>query len=525
MPVQAPLLASPRRVCGAALLRCGVAGLAALVTTPALAQAQVAAPAETPRARELSFGVGASETVFASVRPGRSRVDEAVTQISPSVRWSSYSGRLRGNLSYGVSLRRFAGDNDDRTDKTDVSQSLSASARAELIDNVAFIDLGGSIGQQAISGLEVQPGGSLSRPSSNRSEIVNLSASPYIIGSLGGLATYELRYGFSASDGSDDAFANRSSQSLSLGVRSQGSGVFGWGLSASTSKTDIGDRADARGERVGADITIRPDIDWRIVVSGGAERTDVGTPSARTYDNWGASVAWSPSARTRVDFGTERRFFGDSHRLGIEYRTPRTVFRYGDVRDVNNGNQFGGVSPPITLFQLFFAQFASIQPDQALREQLVLQYLASIGRDPNELLFIEPINRGISVQRRRELSAAWLGIRASATVQAYANDNELLAGPNTGTAAGAGGKQRQYGLSLSASYRLTERTSLSSGLALSRSPSAGGPRNEGKSASLGLSSQLGRRTSAALSARYSVLNGGPDPYREASVTASVNLSF
>jgi hypothetical protein len=50
-------------------------------------------------------------------------------------------------------------------------------------------------------------------------------------------------------------------------------------------------------------------------------------------------------------------------------------------------------------------------------------------------------------------------------------------------------------------------------------------RSEGKTASLGLSSQLGVRTSASLSGRYSVANGGSNPYREASVTASISLRF
>jgi hypothetical protein len=50
-------------------------------------------------------------------------------------------------------------------------------------------------------------------------------------------------------------------------------------------------------------------------------------------------------------------------------------------------------------------------------------------------------------------------------------------------------------------------------------------RSDLKSASLGLTSRLGQRTSAALAARYSVLNGSVDSYRETSLTGSLSLRF
>ena len=488
----------------------------------ALAQDAGVAP-QGGRSNELTFGIGASETLLASVRPGGSRVDEAVTQITPTVRWSSYSGRLRGSLNYSAGLRHYAGNNDARTDKNTVDHSLTASARAELVERAAFVDINGSIGQQAISALDSAANASSFQPNSNRSEVYSVSVSPYVVGSLAGLATYELRYALNASDGSDESFSRRTSDTLSLVLRGQSAGIFGWGAQVSASKTDFGDRGQNRNDRANLDLTIRPDVDWRFVVSGGQERTNVGTVAARSYANWGLSGSWTPSPRTRVDFGTERRYFGDAHRLAIEYRTQRTVFRYSDVRDVNNGNQQGGIGQPVTLFELFFAQFASIQPDRIQREQLVLQYLASIGRDPNEVLFADVVNRGVTVQRRRDLSAAWIGIRTTVTVQAFANDNRLLSGPNTGSTVGGSG--RQQGVNVSASYRLTPQTALSAGLTESRTPVAGGLGTNQKTASLGLSSQLGRRTSAALSGRYSVVDGGTDPYREASVTASISLRF
>jgi len=492
----------------------------------ALAQAQAqesSNPNEGGRVHQLSLGVSASEILLATVRPGGSRVDEAVTQITPTLRWSSYAGRVRGNVSYAASVRQYAGDNPARTDKTTLDNNLAANVRAEVLERFAFVDVSGSIGQQAISPLDTAASASSYQPNSNRSEVYSVTLSPYLVGSLGGLAAYELRYALSASDGTDLNFSARTTDSLSLALRGQSVGMFGWGAQLSTGKSDFGDRGENRTERANLDLSFRPDVDWRFAVSGGQERTNVGTLAATTYSNWGASGTWTPSPRTRVDFGAERRYFGDGHRLAIEYRTARTVWRYTDVRDLNSGNQLGGVGQPVTLFQLFFAQFASFQPDPALREQLVLQYLASIGRSPNEVLYADVVNRGVTVQRRRDLSAAWLGLRMSVTVQAFANDNRLLSGPNTGST--VGGFDEQQGVNFSASYRLTPQTSLSSGLTLSRSPAGNGLGTNQKTASFGLSSRLGARTTASLNARYAVVNGGSDPYREATVSASISLRF
>ena len=504
----------------AAVATGGSAGMA--LAQESVAQSQGAQP-QGGRAHELTLSIGASETLLASVRPGGSRVDEAVTQITPTLRWSSYSGRVRGSVNYSAGLRQYVGDNDARTDKNTVDHSLAANVRAELVERAAFVDISGSIGQQAISALDTSASASYFQPNGNRSEVYNVSVSPYVVGSLAGLASYELRYALSASDGTDQSFSRRTNDSLSLNLRGQSLGVFGWGAQLNAGKSDFGDRGENRTDRANLDVSIRPDVDWRFVINGGQERTNVGTLASTTYANWGASGSWTPSPRTRVDFGTERRYFGDGHRLAFEYRTPRTVWRYSDIRDVNSGNQLGGVGQPVTLFQLFFAQFASFQPDPVLREQFVLQYLASIGRDPNEVLFTDVVNRGVSVQRRRDLSAGWIGVRTTVTVQAFANDNRLLSGPNTGSS--VGGSDQQEGVNVSASYRLTPQTALSAGLTGSRSRVAGGLGTTQKTASLGLSSQLGQRTTAAMSGRYLVVNGGADPYREATVTASISLRF
>jgi uncharacterized protein (PEP-CTERM system associated) len=484
------------------------------------------APAGPARVHELTASAAVSETALVSVRRGQ-RSEELVTTLTPSVRWSSYAGRLRGSVSYAADLRHYAGDNDARTDKNTLDNRLSASLRGELVDNAVFIDASGTVGQQTASAIGALGSESAFQTGFGRSEVSSFAMSPYAVGSLAGLATYELRYSWAVTDGTDFGISRRTSDGLSLALRSQGAALLGWGLSAGTSRTDFGGRGDNRTDRLTADLALRPDVDWRLGVNAGQERTNVGTLAARSYDTYGASVLWNPSTRTRVDAGFDRRYFGDAHRVAIEYRSPRTVWRYADLRDVNNGNAFGGVGQPVTLFQLYFAQFASIQPDPALREQLVLQYLAAIGRRPDEVLFANVLNAGTTIQRRRDLSAAWVGLRANVTIQAFTNDSRTVVGANTGNEGGTAvaGVQRQRGLNVSASYRLTPQMSVSASGSLSRVPGAGSASGELKSVSTALTHQLGRRTSFGLNARYVVFNSSTDPYREATLTASLSMGF
>ena len=315
---------------------------------------------------------------------------------------------------------------------------------------------------------------------------------------------------------------------MSLSLRNQGSSRLGLSAQCSLGRSSFGTgQGQNRNDRCNGNAALRLDTDWSVNLNGGQERTNVGTLAARNYDNYGASVLWTPSPRTRFELGADKRYFGNGHRLVLEHRTPRTIWRYSDVRDVNNGDTFGN-GRSITLFQLFFAQFASIQPDPTLRDQLVRQYLAAIGRSPDELLNVSLPGGGTTVQRRRDLSVAWTGLRMTVTVLAYSSESRFLGGPNTGpSTASAGSNSSQSGGTVSSSYRLTPLTSLTAALSRSITPDAArtGSGTGLKAATLSLSTQLGARTTASLSGRYSVLNGGADPYREAALTATLSLRF
>ena len=118
---------------------------------------------------------------------------------------------------------------------------------------------------------------------------------------------------------------------------------------------------------------------------------------------------------------------------------------------------------------------------------------------------------------------SYSGLRANFTLQAYSSESSQL---DLLTSVPGNGLVRQYGVTAGVSYRLTPTASASlNGSLLRTLATATQDGNELKSLGLSLSEQLGKRTSAALSARYSVFNGPVNPYRESSLSGNLSLRF
>ena len=245
--------------------------------------------------------------------------------------------------------------------------------------------------------------------------------------------------------------------------------------------------------------------------------------SKTTYNNWGVGATWRPTPRTRAQFDTDDRYFGRSYRVLLEHRLASSSVQFSSSRDSSSGSDPSGAGQRVTLYQVFFAQFASIQPDPVLRDLLVLDFLRAQNLDPNAVVSGGFLNSAVTVQERHQLTLSYAGMRMAGSVQAFASNSRVI---DAAAATPTGQDTRQWGYLASASYRLTPSASLAltgSRLLTQATATQGG--TELKSLSLSLSSQIARRTSASVSARYSVFNSATNPYREAAITASLSQRF
>ena len=449
-------------------------------------------------------------------------LSELTTELRPGIQYLSRSGRLQGVASYSLGLVHRS-----RTDPAfEAQHRLSAALTGALVENLAFIDVSASIGKQALSAFGQQSVAGQTSSNANQQEVGTLSISPSLRGNLAGLALYDLRLTASGTNTrkSVEGDSTATGGSLSLSSANRGA-LIGWGLSASSITSDFRAGGKSSNDRATASLDFTPDVDLGFSLRAGRESTDIGVAERQSYDNWGVSARWSPSPRTVANFSTDRRFFGRSHSLSLSHRLPLSSLRFSSVRDITLSANPNSLGQPLTLYDLFFAQFASQEPDPVRRQQLVLSFLAGLGLDPSATIGGGVINRGPTLQERNDLAWTYTAKRLTLAAQAFASRTRQLEA--AGGAGGAGNEDTsQRGYNGSVSYRLTPTASLSVfGSRLMTKPTATQTATDLKSLSLTLSDRLGPYATAALNARYTVFNSAFTPYRETAVGASLGLRF
>lgn len=483
-----------------------------------LAGSWVALPVQ---AQGIRFNAAVSSTLSYVVNSSLGGRDNGrfVAELRPGFTLSSRSGRVVGSLSYSMGLLRHSRNYGGNT----VQNQLSANLSAEVIERWLYVDVTSSISQQAANPFGQQSVNGSALGNANRIEVGTLTVSPYVRGVLLSDVSYDVRLTGSATNGRRSIIADSTQVGASATLSSALRGTaLGWALTGSTQQVDYRAGRESQSDRYSASLFYNLDADLTLTVRGGQESNDVASISRTTYNNYGGGISWRPSPRTRAQLDADERYFGRSHRLFIEHRLASTSFTLSSSRNASGGTDASGAGTPVTLFQVFDRQFASIEPDPAARELLVLAFLRAQGLDPAARVAGGFLNSAVSLLDRHEASAAYAGRRVALAVQAYSNSNRVI----DASAAASQGTLRQHGYQGNASYRLTPNSNVSiSGSRLMTKPTSTQSGTDLKSLSVSWGQQLGRRTSASASLRYTVFNSTTSPYREAAVSASLNHRF
>jgi uncharacterized protein (PEP-CTERM system associated) len=488
--------------------------LAALL--PALAGAQEAAGRSAGFVPTLDTAMNYVDVRRFGTAPSQS---ELTAELRPGFQYRSRSGRVQGTVSYGLTVAHRS-----RTEpRLDAQHQLSAALTGQLIENLAFVDVSASVGKQAVSAFGQQSVAGQQIDNANQQEVATLSISPSLRGTLADVAAYDLRLTAAGTNTRKSIEGDSTTTGASLSLRSARRGaLISWGLTASSSTTDFRATGDATSDKATLSAEINPDVDYSFSLRAGREASNIGVIERQSYDTWGVSARWSPSPRTMADFDTDRRFFGRSHRIGLSHRLPLSSLRYTSVRDITLSADPNGLGQPLTLYDLFFEQFASQEPDPARRQQLVLNFLSGLGLDPTGSVAGGAVNRGPALLERNDIAWSYSARRLTVSAQAFVSRTRQL---QQITVLPGETSLRQRGYTGSLGYRLTPTASFSLlGSRLMTKPTATQPGTDLKSLGLTLSDRLSRYVTAALNARYSVFNA-PLPYRETSIGASLGLRF
>ena len=471
------------------------------------------------RSTSLSASVATQVSYNVDSRNGGLSGGDFVTEVRPGLQISSRSGRVVGSLSYSLGLSHHTRD----TTGQRVQNQLSGSFSAEAVDKWLYVDGSATVSQQTVSAFGTQSVAGSTQDNANRIEVGTVTVSPYVRGVLGSAANYELRLSGSATNGRRSIAADSSSTSAALSLSSVLSGTaLGWGLAATRQTTDFRAGSESSNDRVTASLSYIADADLVLTARGGQERTDVASVQRTSYNNWGAGATWRPSPRTRAQFNVDERYFGRSYNVLLSHRMASTSFDFSSSRDASNGSDSTGAGQRFSLYDVFFAQFATLEPDLVLRDVLVRNFLRAQGLDPNAVVSGGFVNTAVTVLERHQLTAAYAGRRIAGSVQGFSTQSKVIGATNVTQQEPI----QQWGYLATASYRLSPTESLSlTGSRLLTQATTTQPGNALNSLSLGYGNQIGRRTSLALSARYSVFDSALNAYREAAITASLSQRF
>jgi len=448
---------------------------------------------------------------------------DAVTRLTAGLGWRSRSGVLRGYLDYALTGVVHA----KHTDRNELQNALNANVTADLIENRLQLVTTAAIARTAISAFGVQPGGA--DGNANTTETRSLQVAPRLHGPLGPDLRYTAELGHAITSSANTTAGNASSTTANLHLEPVNQARLGWSLDASRLNSAYTQGRTSHSDRLFGGLRVNlDDLDLQISTTGGTESTNFASLETARYTTWGLGALWTPTPVTRVSAELEQRFFGRSHSVSVEHRTARTIFRFRSARTLStSGNQVAGVRG--TAFSLFFDQLASLQPDPALREDLVNRLLRDQGIDPSRIIDTGFLRSAATLQDLQEFSAAWTGPRNAAVLAlAQSKSRHVDTLSNAVDDLSNVGEVRTSNLSLTLSHRLTPLSSLNLLLGIQRAGTgtAGGQASRQTLADLQFSTRPSPDSTIGISLRRGhYITTGLLPFDETALSASFGVRF
>lgn len=458
---------------------------------------------------------------------------EQITQLSSGLNISVQGARLKAYLDYALTGLSYA----HGATPSAMQNALTSFGSLEAIDNLVFVDFTGSIAQQAVSAFGQQSIGN--EPlNPNNVEVSNYRLSPYIKGHIGDLANYEARISrVVTASGQSTAVGINSGTSAANNVNTTDSSIrlnggsgfrkLGWNADASkqTLEYSLGRQTDSERVNVGLSFGVTPQ--FSVNASVGREANNFTSTESEAFTTNSLGFSWRPSEFTTASGTRDQRSFGTGHKFNLEHRTPRTVWRFSDLREVSPTPGQGTRVGLGSLYDLLYSQFAAQVADPVARSQAVTNYLQTNGLTADPIVAAGFLTSAVSLQRRQDLSFALLGARSSVTLTATQGSTTRLDLISTAVDDfSKGNVVHQSGLSANFSHRLTPDSALA--LLFSQQKTAGSINTQEstlQSVSTSISSKVGRKSTVSLTARVIESDGGLVPYAENAIIGVLNVPF
>lgn len=456
---------------------------------------------------------------------------DLISDIAPGLRIEGTGDRVKMRFNYQMHNLFYAND----SSRNQTQNSLDASGTLEALDDWFFIDATGRISQQTISAFGGATPSGVNTNSDNTTETSTYTLSPYFRGRLGGAADYVLRYTAKTTRSKQGSAFDSDTEELSANLRGvTGLSALGWAFDADRQSHDFSNGRSNEADMVRGTLIFQFDPQFRVSVFGGRESNDYLSLNSEKESRTtrGAGFEWAPTERTQIAAKREKRFFGDANDFSFSHRTAGTAWKYRESKDATvlpNTQSSGGLG---TYYDLFYSLFESAIPDPTARAAYVNALLLSSGISPTAQLQGGFLSSGVTLQHRKELSFALVGVRNTVTFAANQSESE-----NLSRAQGMGfylGQNladvqtiKQKGVSVNWSHKLTALSSLTGSFARTVSTGSGGsisPETTQRLFNVNFTTKLGPNTTAGLGARRIVVDGTSN-YTENSLTGTLSHQF
>lgn len=513
-------LAMPK--CSATMLGC-VALLGMLAGESFAQAAGDAEPSGTTRPTtwiEPSVSVGATLSSNGNASSANSR-SELALDVSPALKVVMNTPRVKGFVDYSLSATYYLQGNS----RNRIGNRLNADGTVDVWDGKAFVDVSGSISDEAISAFGPQTLTGLS--DTNRSETSVYRISPHIGGTIAGVMDYQLRYALQTVNTSTSLRSDSTSQVLSMRVGSRPVGQFlGWSVDAMSQVNDYSIGRDTQSDIARANLFILASPQLTFSLTAGVERNDIITLQPASYNITGAGMEWRPSLQTSVSVAVENRYFGTGYNVALEHRTGRTVWRYVASRSASDSPTQSGAFSRGTIYDLLDALLEPLQPDPVRRAQLVQLELLRLGLPADTPVLQDFLRSSASLNQTQQLSVALSGIRSVVTFTLTRSTSSRLDSFFTGGDdfdINDDIAQQSWGVNYA--HRITPLTSFNAAFLNQKSTGNSGASGRRQTVSAGLSTRLAPRTSGIVQVQYGRFNNSGGPYTDAAISARINHRF
>lgn len=493
------------------------------LAAPLVAAQRTESGIEPKQSIKVTPRVTVTETWTDNVRLNNIGQTERITEVSPGLHVDVNKARVKGFFDYALSGIAYA--NSSSANRS--VNALSSNLQLEAIDGTLFFDASGSISQQAASAFGAQLVDNTTL-NSNRTEVSTYRISPSMKGHLGDVATYSARYSRSITSNGASGASDNATNELNVGFKGDfGAKRLSWVADIKNQEVSYsaGRTTESGAVLLGLAFAVTPR--FNVSANTGVESNNFTSLNKESQTLNGAGLAWTPLGSTKLSASLLHHSYGDTYNLNFDHRTARTVWSFSDSKSVSQSPNTQGAGSRGSAYDLYYAQFASTEPDPVARAQLVNAYLQTYGISPSATVNTGFTTASVALEHRQQLSFALLGVRRTITFIASQSESTRL---DTVTTAiddfNASPTVRQQAFSCNFAHRLTPDYSL--GLLLSQIKTSGSLSTQSlnvRSVNLNLTGKVSKKTTASIGLRKVDAESSTAPYSESAVTARVNLQL